>query len=217
MKKILLIFALLSSLGFSENNEITIRGGLSGTNFDQNNKTSIINQNTNMSSGPFIGVEYARGLRSQPNLKFGVGMSLGGVASRDEKFPNKSVNNKAYTNNYEYSNTAIINIPIYTLVKYEFPNSSSVTPYIVGRIGYDFATTKNMVKFKPTGETSDLTIKNGFYYGVGGGIKLSNWNFEISYDSTSTKTSYSDKRYKINDSKENLGKINLAVGYTFKF
>ena len=42
MKKILLIFALLSSLGFSENNEITIRGGLSGTNFDKNNKTFFI-------------------------------------------------------------------------------------------------------------------------------------------------------------------------------
>ncbi|MCP1223011.1 hypothetical protein [Sebaldella sp. S0638] len=217
MKKILLAVALLSCIGLAENNEITIRGGFSGTNFNQNDNTATINQNTKMSGGGFLGVEYARGVSSIPDLKLGVGMSIGGVSGSDEDLPNKSVNGKAFTNNYRYENSVIVTIPVYALVKYEFSNSSSVTPYVIGRIGYDIADTKNEVKFYPTGETSDLKIKNGFYYGLGGGIKLSNWNFEVSYDNTSTKTSYSDKRYRIDDSKKNLGKVNLAVGYTFKF
>ena len=43
-----------------------------------------------------------------------------------------------------------------------------------------------------------LKIENGFFYGVGAGIKLQNWSFELSYDSTETKTSYEDSNYKIN-------------------
>ena len=217
MKKVLLAVALLSSVVLAENNEITIIGGLSGTNFNQNDNTATINQNTQMSGGGFLGIEYARALSSIPGLKLGVGMSIGGVSGSDEDLPNKSVNGKAFTNNYKYENSVIATIPVYALVKYEFSNSSSVTPYVIGRIGYDIADTRNEVKFYPTGESSELRTKNGFYYGLGGGIKLSNWNFEVSYDNTSTKTSYSDKRYRIDDSKKNLGKVNLAVGYTFKF
>ena len=217
MKKVLFTVVLLSSLGFAENNEIRIKGGFSAANFNLNDKTSIINQNTDMYSGAFIGIEYARALNSLPNLKLGAGIDIGGVGATDKNFPNKSVNGKALTNNYKYENTVIATTPIYALARYEFPNSSPVTPYVIGKIGYDIAETKNKVKFNPTGETNDMKTKNGFYYGLGGGIKLSNWNFELSYDNTATKTSYSDKRYKIDDSKENLGKINLAVGYTFKF
>ena len=59
MKKVLFTVVLLSSLGFAENNEIRIKGGFSAANFNLNDKTSIINQNTDMYSGAFIGIEYA--------------------------------------------------------------------------------------------------------------------------------------------------------------
>ena len=84
-------------------------------------------------------------------------------------------------------------------------------------MGYDIANTKNDVKNYKTGETNKLKIENGFFYGVGAGIKLQNWSFELSYDSTETKTSYEDSNYKINDSKKNLQKLGIAAGYTFKF
>ena len=217
MKKTLLLIALISNLGLA--GELTIRGGLTGTNFDQNDNTSSINQNTKMNGGTFIGVDYTSNLPKLPeNLKFGVGFDFGGVKARDKDFSKKYLNNGNANNyDYKYDDSVILTAPLYGIIKYEFTNSSKITPYLIGRVGYDIANTKNDVKNYKTGETNKLKIENGFFYGVGAGIKLQIWSFELSYDSTETKTSYEDSNYKINDSKKNLQKLGIAAGYTFKF
>lgn len=216
MKKLLLLAVLMSSLSFG--NELTLKGGLIFSNFDQNGKTSLINQNSDMKGGSYLGIDYTTNLESLPSLKFGLGIDFGGVFSRDKDFSNRTIKNgKAYTYDYKYKDTAIYTIPLYAIVKYEFENSTRFTPYISGKIGYDLASTKNEVKDYKTGEKNDLKIDNGFYYGVGAGVKLTNWSFELGYSSTKTKTSYEDSNYKIDKTEKNLNLVNLSTGYTFKF
>ena len=216
MKKILILTALMSSIGIA--GELTIRGGLSGTSFDQNDKTSPINQNTKMKGGSFIGVDYVSNLpKLTKNLKLGIGADFGGVNGNDEDFSKKYLNGGGNTYDYKYDDSYILTIPVYALIKYEFPNDSKITPYLTVRIGYDFAESKNDVKNYKTGETKELKIDNGFYYGFGAGIKLTKWSFELTYDVTETKLSYEDDYYKIDNSKKNLEKIGISAGYTFEF
>ena len=217
MKKTLLLIALISNLGLA--GELTIRGGLTGTNFDQNDNTSSINQNTKMNGGTFIGVDYTSNLPKLPeNLKFGVGFDFGGVKARDKDFSKKYLNNGNANNyDYKYDDSVILTIPVYGIIKYEFANDTKITPYLSARIGYDLASTKNDVKNYKTGETNDLKIDNGFYYGFGAGIKLEKWSFELTYDVTETKLSYEDDYYKIDNSKKNLEKFGVSAGYSFEF
>ena len=58
---------------------------------------------------------------------------------------------------------------------------------------------------------------HGFYYGIGAGIKLEKWSFELTYDVTETKLSYEDDYYKIDNSKKNLEKFGVSAGYSFEF
>lgn len=216
MKKLLVAAVLMSSLSFA--NELTLKGGFLVPSFNQNGKTSLINQNSDMRGGSYFGVDYTTNFENLPSLKFGLGMDFGGVFATDKDFPNKSANNgKTSTYDYKYKDTIVYTLPLYAIVKYEFDNSSRFTPYISGKIGYDVASTKNEVKNYKTGETNDLKIDNGFYYGVGAGVKLTDWSFELGYTSTKTKTSYKDKNYQIDKAEKNLNLVNLSAAYTFKF
>lgn len=217
MKKLIVAAILCGSLAYA--GELNLRGGLTGTGFNQNDNTSPINQNTKMQTGSFIGIDYSSAIPNLPeDLKFGIGLDFGAVSGRDKDFSNKSLNGgKAHTYDYKYKDSILFTVPLYALVKYEFTNTTRVTPYLIGRVGYDLASTKNEVKNYRTGETNDVKIKNGFYYGVGAGIKLTNWSFELSYNSTETKTTYEDRNYKIDNSKKTLQTVGLSAGYAFKF
>ena len=216
MKKIAVLAILISSLGIA--GELTIRGGFTGTSFDQNDNTSPINQNTKVKSGAFIGVDYVTELPMvTKNLKFGIGADFGGVNGNDEDFSKKYLNSGVNTYDYKYDDSVILTIPVYGIIKYEFANDTKITPYLSARIGYDLASTKNDVKNYKTGETNDLKIDNGFYYGFGAGIKLTKWSFELNYSVTETKLSYEDDYYKIDNSKKNLEKLGISAGYTFEF
>ena len=123
-------------------------------------------------------------------------------------------------------------IPVYALFKILF-DAGPVFPYGIVHIGYNFLFGNDEFKTVPgytwSGDPIIMDLKGGLYWGIGGGLMLSNRiQFEIFYSqnngkATVTKTNtywdssygdYLDEKFTV-DGTIKYRKISISVGYTF--
>ena len=203
MKKYLIILGMLLSLAiYAEGNKVEVRGGIDlGQEFNHN----YWDLKKDAKFSYELAVEYRRELAR--NFELGVG-----IAYQDH--------GKVKTGNYSTFSTEgdlYDSIPLYITSRYNFKNSTEVTPYIKSSLGYSFNVNDGNLKVKTAlGERElDVNAKNGFYYGIGAGVEYKSFVADLSY-----QVNYSDieaKDNNFNSSKADFQRFTLSLGYNFEF
>ena len=204
MKKLLLLGALVSSIAMADVIEVRVGGDLTNraTFKDTDNQNWKINDDA-LKNGFEITGEYRTPIAE--NLEIG-----GGIAYRYNKLSSK---------NYPGLTMKGINsVPIFFTTRYNFKNTSEITPYIKGNLG--LAINSGKVESKNLVAKESLKFGSGVYYGIGTGLQYKNFVADLSYNVNTMKTKYSfnmpgyKEEGKFNT---NHGTLTLGVGYSFGF
>ena len=206
MKKLLLLLGLVvSATAMAGVAEVRIGGDLTNraTFKDTDNSTWRINKDA-LKRGFEITGEYRTPVFNE-NLEMG-----GGIAYKYNKLSSKNLPG--------VSVKGLSSVPVYFTTRYNFKNSSEITPYVKGNLGIAFNSGK--VESKDATSTSSMKMKfnSGVYYGVGTGIQYKNFVTDLSYNVNTMKTKYSVNipGYKRNSKfNTNHGALTLSVGYSF--
>ena len=205
MKRILLVVSvLLSAALYAEGNIVEVRGGV-----DLGGQYSIdgdlLNRDTKFSYE--LAVEYRREVAT--NFELGAGL-----AYQDHgKLKSKSLGN--YTSNGDLYDS----VPLYATARYNFKNSTEVTPYVKLNLGYSFnindgsietSSTKEKIKF-------DVDAKDGFYYGVGAGVEYKGFIADLSYQRNVSKVTVKEPDRSTSDGNADYSRVTLGLGYNFGF
>ena len=210
MKKVLFITALMSAVVFSEGNVVEFRAGIGGkgevkfnkdVKFDKDLKYNNWDSKKDSEISYELGVEYRR----EVLRNFEVG---GGLIYQNH--------GKIKTDN-SGKNELYDSIPLYVTGRYNFRNATEFTPYVKVNVGYSFNINDGALKTKNNSISEEFNVnaKNGFYYGVGGGLEYKKFIVDLSY-----QTNYSDiesKNSKFNSSKANFQRVTLGFGYSLNF
>ena len=204
MKKLLLLGALVSSIAMADVIEVRVGGDLTNraTFKDTDNQNWKINDDA-LKNGFEITGEYRTPIAE--NLEIG-----GGISYKFNKLSNK---------NYSGLTMKGINsVPIFFTTRYNFKNTSEITPYIKGNLG--LAINSGKVESKNLVAKESLKFGSGVYYGIGTGLQYKNFVADLSYNINTMKTKYSfnmpgyKEEGKFNT---NHGTLTLGVGYSFGF
>ena len=204
MKKLLLLGALVSSIAMADVIEVRVGGDLTNraTFKDTDNQNWKINDDA-LKNGFEITGEYRTPIAE--NLEIG-----GGISYKFNKLSNK---------NYSGLTMKGINsVPIFFTTRYNFKNTSEITPYIKGNLG--LAINSGKVESKNLVAKESLKFGSGVYYGIGTGLQYKNFVADLSYNVNTMKTKYSfnmpgyKEEGKFNT---NHGTLTLGVGYSFGF
>ena len=204
MKKLLLLGALVSSIAMADVIEVRVGGDLTNraTFKDTDNQNWKINDDA-LKNGFEITGEYRTPIAE--NLEIG-----GGISYKFNKLSNK---------NYSGLTMKGINsVPIFFTTRYNFKNTSEITPYIKGNLG--LAINSGKVESKNILADESLKFESGIYYGIGTGLQYKNFVADLSYNVNTMKTKYSFNRpgYKEEGKfNTNHGTLTLGVGYSFGF
>ena len=206
MKKLLLLLGLVvSATAMAGVAEVRIGADLTNraTFKDTDNSTWRINKDA-LKRGFEITGEYRTPVFNE-NLEMG-----GGIAYKYNKLSSKNLPG--------VSVKGLSSVPVYFTTRYNFKNSSEITPYVKGNLGIAFNSGK--VESKDATSTSSMKMKfnSGVYYGVGTGIQYKNFVTDLSYNVNTMKTKYSVNipGYKRNSKfNTNHGALTLSVGYSF--
>lgn len=225
MRKTFLILSILSlsNLVLAEKNVIEVKGGydlLSRTKFKDVDTDNDDNAKKFVKRGFHLGVEYRREVIENFQVGAGFDFRLSKINEPSEEIGQERIDS------YDFGN--LISVPLYLTGRYNFKNSTEVTPYVKANLGYAInkGELKGSGKNIYTGELLDTykdKIKNGMYYGIGTGIEYKNFLVDLSYDITYFKTkttvnNYEDTQFgEINSPKFNTQKLTLSVGYQFNF
>ena len=202
MKKLLLLGALVSSIAMADVIEVRVGGDLTNraTFKDTDNQNWKINDDA-LKNGFEITGEYRTPIAE--NLEIG-----GGISYKFNKLSNK---------NYSGLTMKGINsVPIFFTTRYNFKNTSEITPYIKGNLG--LAINSGKVESKNLVAKESLKFGSGVYYGIGTGLQYKNFVADLSYNINTMKTKYSfnmpgyKEEGKFNT---NHGTLTLGVGYSF--
>ena len=204
MKKLLLLGALVSSIAMADVIEVRVGGDLTNraTFKDTDNQNCKINDDA-LKNGFEITGEYRTPIAE--NLEIG-----GGISYKFNKLSNK---------NYSGLTMKGINsVPIFFTTRYNFKNTSEITPYVKGNLG--LAINSGKVESKNLVAKESLKFGSGIYYGIGTGLQYKNFVADLSYNVNTMKTKYSfnmpgyKEEGKFNT---NHGTLTLGVGYSFGF
>ena len=204
MKKLLLLGALVSSIAMADVIEVRVGGDLTNraTFKDTDNQNWKINDDA-LKNGFEITGEYRTPIAE--NLEIG-----GGISYKFNKLSNK---------NYSGLTMKGINsVPIFFTTRYNFKNTSEITPYVKGNLG--LAINSGKVESKNLVAKESLKFGSGVYYGIGTGLQYKNFVADLSYNVNTMKTKYSfnmpgyKEEGKFNT---NHGTLTLGVGYSFGF
>ena len=204
MKKLLLLGALVSSIAMADVIEVRVGGDLTNraTFKDTDNQNWKINDDA-LKNGFEITGEYRTPIAE--NLEIG-----GGISYKFNKLSNK---------NYSGLTMKGINsVPIFFTTRYNFKNTSEITPYVKGNLG--LAINSGKVESKNLVAKESLKFGSGVYYGIGTGLQYKNFVADLSYNVNTMKTKYNFNRpgYKEEDKfNTNHGTLTLGVGYSFGF
>ena len=204
MKKLLLLGALVSSIAMADVIEVRVGGDLTNraTFKDTDNQNWKINDDA-LKNGFEITGEYRTPIAE--NLEIG-----GGISYKFNKLSNK---------NYSGLTMKGINsVPIFFTTRYNFKNTSEITPYVKGNLG--LAINSGKVESKNLVAKESLKFGSGVYYGIGTGLQYKNFVADLSYNVNTMKTKYSFNRpgYKEEGKfNTNHGTLTLGVGYSFGF
>ena len=204
MKKLLLLGALVSSIAMADVIEVRVGGDLTNraTFKDTDNQNWKINDDA-LKNGFEITGEYRTPIAE--NLEIG-----GGISYKFNKLSNK---------NYSGLTMKGINsVPIFFTTRYNFKNTSEITPYIKGNLG--LAINSGKVESKNLVAKESLKFGSGVYYGIGTGLQYKNFVADLSYNVNTMKTKYNFNRpgYKEEGKfNTNHGTLTLGVGYSFGF
>ena len=211
MRKFLLAAGLLASMAlYAEGNKVEVRGGFDfGSTFQHN--YNDVSEDAKFSYE--LGAEYRRELPS--NFELGVGLAY------QDHGKLKSKSNYKGTYSYTVDGDLYDSIPLYVTGRYNFKNSTEVTPFVKVNLGYSFNMNDGTVKVKYDDGSEanfDVDAKNGFYYGVGAGLTYKGFVADLSY-----QANFSDVDFKYSDgtlhqsSKADFNRVTLGLGYTFGF
>ena len=204
MKKLLLLGALVSSIAMADVIEVRVGGDLTNraTFKDTDNQNWKINDDA-LKNGFEITGEYRTPIAE--NLEIG-----GGIAYRYNKLSSK---------NYPGLTMKGINsVPIFFTTRYNFKNTSEITPYVKGNLG--LAINSGKVESKNLVAKESLKFGSGVYYGIGTGLQYKNFVADLSYNVNTMRTKYNfnmpgyKEEGKFNT---NHGTLTLGVGYSFGF
>ena len=204
MKKLLLLGALVSSIAMADVIEVRVGGDLTNraTFKDTDNQNWKINDDA-LKNGFEITGEYRTPIAE--NLEIG-----GGIAYRYNKLSSK---------NYPGLTMKGINsVPVFFTTRYNFKNTSEITPYVKGNLG--LAINSGKVESKNLVAKESLKFGSGVYYGIGTGLQYKNFVADLSYNVNTMKTKYNFNRpgYKEEGKfNTNHGTLTLGVGYSFGF
>ena len=205
MKKLLLLLGLVvSATAMASVVEVRVGGDLTNraTFKDTDNQNWKINDDA-LKNGFEITGEYRTPIAE--NLEIG-----GGISYKFNKLSNK---------NYSGLTMKGINsVPVFFTTRYNFKNTSEITPYIKGNLG--LAINSGKVESKNLVAKESLKFGSGVYYGIGTGLQYKNFVADLSYNVNTMKTKYSfnmpgyKEEGKFNT---NHGTLTLGVGYSFGF
>jgi len=111
-------------------------------------------------------------------------------------------------------------LPVYGVLNICLKSGGEITPFIVGQIGYSFGFMDSTMKDdlesgieEEIGEEVALEMEGGLYWGIGGGILLSNnIQIELVYNVNNGKITSDDVDGEID---VEYSKITVTVGYKF--
>ena len=203
MKKLLLLGALISSVAMAANS-VELRAGadLSHSGKFKGGFSDGAELNKKSTKNGFeLSAEYRTSLTDA--WEFG-----GGIAYKHNKLNEEG----------SFEKKGIHQVPLYLTTRYNFKNSSEVTPYVKANLGYSF--NSGSMKWRNILERGEAKIKGGLYTGIGTGIQYKNFVVDLSYNWNSMRvnrtvntgfTRYEDK-FNLNH-----GTLTLGLGYSFGF
>ena len=242
MKKLLAgLFVVSSMLTFSD--EVIIRGGLDVYSNFSGMSDYITGDSGNDSLGYELGVEYLKNVT--PNFLIGVGTAYQGHAKAEGKNVLLGSWYDGYGDYYEHTvgyddKVYYDNIPLYITAKYEFDTrNKNIKPYVKANLGYSFNLKKNDLTYSDkvtqsvydwyddaydtydytnSSASYDTKIKNGIYYGIGGGVQINNVTVDLMYQANYAKAKIDYKDGSGSEEHDiNVSRLTLGVGYAFQF
>jgi hypothetical protein len=194
---------------------LTIKGG-----FDTNGESdptvkmsSNYSGNVTMDSGDvktgiMVGAEGLKGINDLAAV--GIGASY--------QFP-RGIDETGWQGKFNFAN-------IYGLANLCFTTKGGdFFPYLTLHLGYGYAMmdstmkdymAKQITKLSPSSPTTKVDYKGGFYWGIGGGILLSNnLQFEILYNVNNGYAEAGDGYLKGSKIEQEYSKVTLSIGYKF--
>ena len=195
------------------------------------------------SLGYELGVEYLKSVT--PNFLIGAGVAYQGHAKAEGKDVLLGSWYDAYGDYYEHTvgyddEVYYDSIPLYITAKYEFDTrNKNIKPYVKANLGYSFNLKKNDLTYSDkvtqsvydwyddiydtydytySSASYDTTIKNGIYYGIGGGIQINNVTVDLMYQANYAKAKIDYKDGSGSEEHDiNVSRLTLGVGYAFQF
>lgn len=225
MKKVLMGMAVMSCVALAgEGTNLYLSTGVDISGkfekmYYQNGDVNL-NKSQNDKGGFELNIEGTK--EFYPNLELGLGLSY-----QDHGKPEKySVTKQGY-GNYIFENTGYKSLPLYAIIKYNIPVESNIKPYLKANLGYSFNFDEKDLKAAGKGaqggssiqlKNSKVSLDNGLYYGIGGGIEYNNFIVELMY-----KVNKADSEIRMFDGTEKVkgnydySRTTLAFGYRFNF
>ena len=241
MKKLLAgLFVVSSILTFSD--EVVVRGALDVFN-DFNGMSDYITGDTGDNSlGYELGLEYLKNIT--PNFLIGAGIAYQGHAKAEGKNVLLDSWYDAYGDYYEHTigyddQVYYDSVPLYITAKYEFDTrNKNIKPYVKANLGYSFNLKKNDLTYSDkvtqyvydwyyddydeydysfASKSYDTEIKNGIYYGIGGGVQIDNITVDLMYQANYAKAKINYDGGGSEEHDLNVSRLTLGVGYAFQF
>ena len=210
MRKFLLVVGLLASAAlYAEGNKVEVRAGFDlGSTFQHNYY--------DVSEDAKFSYELAIEYRKELPYNFELGA---GLAYQDH---GKLKSQSNYRGSYSYTTEGDLydSIPLYVTGRYNFKNSTEITPYIKANVGYSFNMNDGTMKLKYNDGTQvdlDVEAKNGFYYGLGAGVTYKGFVADLSYQANFSDVDFKSNGTTVESSKADFSRVTLGLGYTFGF
>lgn len=218
LKKILLGMTLVSSLSMaSEGVNLYFRAGA-----DIDGKFKTFNDNeimtVNEKETDKVGYEIASEVTKEvlPNFELGLGLAY---QNHSRAKYNKFTQDNA---TYYFDIPEVESIPIYITSKYTFMADSMIKPYIKADLGYSFNSLSGNFAYNDIYNEEkkqakyDSEIKDGIYFGIGGGFEINNFTMDLMYKINKMEFKYGHGDEKITKDFD-YSRVTLSVGYKFDF
>lgn len=229
MKKLLLLGALISSIAMATNT-VEVRAGIDlssggefkGGRYDSNVFKYNLEKNT-LKRGFELTAEYRKGITE--NFEIG-----GGISYKYNKLNEKRTTGAGLISS-SVENKGLSSVPLFFTARYNFKNSSEITPYVKANLGYAFnsGSVKWNDKFSNGFVEGEAKFKGGLYSGIGAGINYKNFIVDLSYNVNGTRITRTNKlvysptagglvtRNQSEKFNLNHGVVTLGFGYSFGF
>ena len=215
LKKILLGMTLVSSLSMaSEGVNLYFRAG---ADIDGKFKTFTdhLGMTVNEKETDKVGYEIASEVTKEvlPNFELGLGLAYQNHSrAKYSKFiePGATI---------YFDIPEVESIPIYLTSKYTFMADSMIKPYIKADLGYSFNSLSGNFAYndtQPVYKRYDSEIKDGIYFGIGGGFEINNFTMDLMYKINKMEFKYGFGDEKITKDFD-YSRVTLSVGYKFDF